>query len=115
MSSHASALALVFSSVLGHATTASEPSEGALDHPPSGDELKANRGVGALDDLNGPAADLLDRPAQLGPAIAAIGEGETPNATRPRERVERAEGGKFWRWTPALRALHPDPECRPDE
>lgn len=60
--------------VLGHAATASEPSEGALDHPPSGDELKANRVVGALDDLNGPAADLLDRPAQLGPAIAAIGE-----------------------------------------
>ena len=52
-----------FLPVLGHATTASEPSEGALDHPPSGDDLKADRGVGALDDLNGPAADLLDRPA----------------------------------------------------
>ena len=71
-----------FLPILGHATTASEPSEepapdlirGALDHPPSGDDLKANRGVGALDDLNGPAADLLDRPAQLGSAIAAIGE-----------------------------------------
>ena len=52
-----------FLPVLGHAATASEPGEGALDHPPSGDDLKADRGVGALDDLNGPAADLLDRPA----------------------------------------------------
>ena len=74
MSSHASVLALVFSSVPGHATTASEPGEGALDHPPSGDDFKADRGVGALDDLNGPATDLPGRPAQLGPAIAAIGE-----------------------------------------
>ena len=62
-----------FLPILGHAATASEPSEGALDHPSARDDLKANRGVGALDDLNGPAADLLDRPAQLGPAIAAIG------------------------------------------
>ena len=74
MSSHASALAIVFSSVLRHPAAASGPCECAFDHPSSGNDFKALRGVGALDDLNGPAGDLLDRPAQLGPAIAAIGE-----------------------------------------
>ena len=104
-----------FLPVFRHAATASEPGEGALDHPSARDQFEANGSIRTLDNLNGSAPDLLDCPAQFWPSVAAVGEGETPNATRPRERVERAAAGKFWRWTPALRALHPDPECRPRE
>ena len=99
--SHASALAMVFSSVLRHATAASEPCEGARDHPSSGSDFKSGRGVGALDDLDGPAPDLLRGPPQLWPAIAAIGEAMT------QQRRGRGDGFQHLRRTIAILNIGP--------
>src|SRR5690554_4238794 len=63
-----------FFPVLGHAATPSEPREGAFDHPATRNDFEALCGVGAFDDLQRPAPDLLQSPPQLGPGIAAIGE-----------------------------------------
>lgn len=48
-----------FLPVLGHAAAPSEPREGAFDHPATRDDFEALRGVGAFDDLQSPAPDLL--------------------------------------------------------
>ena len=75
-----------FLPVLRHPTAASEPCECALDHPSSGNDFKALRGVGTLDDLQGPAPEFLQCPAQLWPSVAAIGEDMT------QQRIGRCDG-----------------------
>ncbi len=73
MRPQASALATVFP-ILGHAATPSEPREGAFNHPATRNDFEALRGIGAFDDLQRPAPDLLQRPLQLGSGITAIGK-----------------------------------------
>ena len=63
-----------FFPVLGRAATPSEPREGAFDHPATRNDFEALGGVGAFDDLQRPAPDLLQSTLQLGSGIAAIGE-----------------------------------------
>ena len=48
-----------FFPVFCHSAAPSKPCEGSLDYPPAWDDLKAFRGVGALDDLQCPAPDLF--------------------------------------------------------
>ncbi len=72
MSSQLSALSMVLSQCQSAAAT--EPGEGALDHPAAGENLEALDGVGTLDDLHGPTPDLLQRALQLRHGIAAVGE-----------------------------------------
>ncbi len=51
--------------ILGEPAIATEPGEGALDHPSPGQELEALRGIGTLDDLQCPLAKLLQRLLEL--------------------------------------------------
>src|SRR5260221_13626722 len=60
--------------VLGEAPTATEPGEGALDHPSSRQELEAFDAGWALDDFDGPRAAIGDRAEQLRTAIDAVGK-----------------------------------------
>src|SRR6266566_8928904 len=60
--------------ILGKATVASEPSEGAFDDPSSRLWLEGPEGLGAGDDLDRPPAQLGDCVQQLWSAIDAIGE-----------------------------------------
>ncbi len=74
--------------VLGKPSAASEPGEGALDHPAAGQEFKPFGGVGSLGDLKGPCSQRDHGVAQLVAGIAAIGEHV------PQPRVQRAERGQ---------------------
>src|SRR4030088_948531 len=60
--------------VLGQASAAAEPGQGAFDDPSSGQEEEAFDAGGTLDDLDGPGAAMVDGGAQLGAAVDAIGE-----------------------------------------
>src|SRR5205809_7585368 len=60
--------------ILGKATVASEPSEGAFDDPSSRLWLEGPEGLGSGDDLDRPPAQLGDCVQQLWSAIDAIGE-----------------------------------------
>ena len=48
-----------FLPILCQAAASTQPGKGALDHPPSGQDLEALRRVGAFDDLDGPSAEGL--------------------------------------------------------
>ena len=63
-----------FFPILCQAAAAAEPCEGALDHPTAGHDFEAIGGVGAPDDLDGPAPDGLQGVAQFGARISAIGK-----------------------------------------
>jgi hypothetical protein len=60
--------------VLGEPAAAVQPAEGALDDPPFRQHLEAGHTVGALDDLQLPAAEGAHGRRRGGPLVAAIGE-----------------------------------------
>src|SRR5580765_4972195 len=60
--------------VFGQASAATEPGEGALDHPSAGEQVKAFDAGRALDDLDRPGSAWVDRFAQLRPAVDAVSE-----------------------------------------
>jgi hypothetical protein len=59
---------------LCQAAVSVEPSQGSLDNPAPGKQLKAGRVGGALDDLNGPIAEFGEGLAQVGAVVDAVGE-----------------------------------------
>src|SRR5258708_27929319 len=60
--------------VLGQASAAAEPGQGAFDDPSSGQEEVAFDARRTLDDLDGRRAAIVDGGPQLGTAVDAIGE-----------------------------------------
>ena len=60
--------------VFGEASVTIEPSKGALDDPAPRQNDKPQGGIGALDDLDPPPADFVERGIELGAAIAPIGK-----------------------------------------
>src|SRR6267154_4185148 len=60
--------------VLGEATIASEPGEGAFDDPAFGLGFEGSDLLGASDDLDRPPAELGDRAAKLVATVDAVGE-----------------------------------------
>jgi len=60
--------------VLGETTVASEPGEGAFDHPALGLGLEGADTLGSRHDLDRPPAEIGDRIEQLVAAIDAVGE-----------------------------------------
>ena len=63
-----------FFPVLGEPPATSEPCEGSLDHPATGQHDEAIGSVGALDDLDAPLAAAAHGIFQLVARIAAVGE-----------------------------------------
>ena len=60
--------------VLGEAPVASEPGEGALNHPASRLWLEGSDTLGSGDNLDGPFAEVGDRIEQLRSPVDAIGK-----------------------------------------
>ena len=60
--------------VLGEAAVAVEPSQGAFDHPASGQRFETLRAVRAFDDVQGPLPTAFQRRLELGTRIGAVGE-----------------------------------------
>lgn len=60
--------------VLGEASAAAEPPEGAFDDPPFGQHLEALGGIGALDDFQVPGAEFAHRRRRGRALVTAIGE-----------------------------------------
>ena len=58
---HAVELSMERSQVFGKAAAPAEPGEGAFDHPAARQKHEALCGIGALDDLQGPAAMPFER------------------------------------------------------
>ena len=78
--------------VPGQSAASCQTGEGTLDDPLAGQHLQARRRVGASQDPARPLAHRHER-AALRPRMAPVGEGETPNATRPSERGDRRSHG----------------------
>src|SRR3546814_1069041 len=74
--------------ILSQPAAASEPCKGAFDHPAARENLEPLGGVGALDDLQGPAPDLVQRSSEFRSAIPSVSE-EMP---QPGERM--TDGGE---------------------
>jgi hypothetical protein len=77
--------------VLCEASAPTEPGEGALDDPAARLNFEAADVVGALDDLHGPIANLVESVTQLRPCISSIGE----DVAQPRKRSP--DGGEHLR------------------
>src|SRR3546814_8759508 len=73
---------------LSQPAAAAEPCKGAFDHPAARENLEPLGGVGALDDLQGPAPDLVQRSSEFRSAIPSVSE-EMP---QPGERM--TDGGE---------------------
>src|ERR1035437_9364960 len=58
--------------ILGQASVAVQPGEGAFDHPPPGQEYKALGSIRPFDDLDGPCAEVRQGMPQLVSGVAAI-------------------------------------------
>src|SRR5512133_3228053 len=76
--------------VLGEAPVASEPGEGALDHPTARLRPEARESLSSRNDLDRPLARIGERSEQFRPAIDAVGEdvarlGE-PSSDRSQQR-----------------------------
>src|SRR4051812_39221812 len=69
--------------VLSEAAVASEPGEGALDHPASRLGLESADALGAGDDLDGPLAAFRDCVEEFVAAIDAVGEDVAQLRERP--------------------------------
>ena len=78
--------------VLGEAATASEQSEGALDHPTPGQQHEALGLVGSLDDFHVPATVAGERRLQLGAGVAAIGEDVAQPGQQATDRDQQRRG-----------------------
>ena len=76
--------------ILGEAAAAAEPGEGTLDDPASGQHFEPLGAIGALDDLDCPAAGLRQFQPQLVAGIAAIGEDVAQPGTQMPDRGEDA-------------------------
>src|SRR3546814_12242715 len=74
--------------ILSQPAAASEPCKGAFDHPAARENLEPLGGVGALDDLQGPAPDLVQRSYEFRSAIPSVSE------EIDRKSAGRARGGK---------------------
>lgn len=60
--------------VLGEASVSAEPCQRSLDDPPAGQDFEALRGIGPLDDFDGPFTYAPQCLTQLLAGIAAIGK-----------------------------------------
>lgn len=60
--------------VLREPAASSEPRERTFDHPPARQDVEADRGMGALHDLDRPAAEVGDSVAEFVTGVAAGGE-----------------------------------------
>jgi hypothetical protein len=78
--------------VLGEPSAASEPAEGALDHPPSREQHEALGGIGSFDDFEAPLADPGQGVAQLVAGIAAIGEDVAQPRAQGPDRGQQIDG-----------------------
>ncbi len=59
--------------VLGETAAASKPGKGPLHDPAPGQNLEALGGIATLDDLDGPLADLVERPSEFLPCVTELG------------------------------------------
>jgi hypothetical protein len=90
-----------FLPVPGEPAASSEPGEGPLDDPATGQNLEPLCRVGAPDDLEGPLSRVGERGLQLVAGVAAVGEdvaqpgpaGADPRSARPARR----RGPECWR------------------
>lgn len=78
--------------VLGEATAAAEPGEGAFDHPSTRQHREAFGGVRALDDLDRPGAELDQRGLELFAGIGAVGKDVTQPWIELADRSEDLDG-----------------------
>ncbi len=69
--------------VLGQAPVAVKPGQGTFDHPAARYDFEALRGIGPLDDLQGPSTQPSQRVLEFRAAIGAVGE----DMAQPREGV----------------------------
>src|ERR1700751_4565169 len=60
--------------ILCQAAISIEPSQGSFDDPASRQQLKAGSISGALDDLDGPLAELGECLSQVGAVVDTVGE-----------------------------------------
>ena len=74
--------------VFGKPSVAIEPRESALDHPAPRQDDKAADGIGTLDGLDGPLANLVESGVELGAAIGAVGK------DMPQPRMEISHCGQ---------------------
>src|SRR5665213_2992391 len=78
--------------VFGEPSAPTEPGKGALDHPAARQHFEPPDGVGALDDLDRPAAGSGQFQPQLVAGIAAIGEDMAQPGIEISNRGEDADG-----------------------
>ena len=60
--------------VLGQSSASSEPGKGAFDDPSPRQEQEAFGAVGAIDDLQGPVAELGELPVELWAGVGGVSE-----------------------------------------
>ena len=82
--------------VLGQAAVAVEPGQGTFDHPAARYHFEALRGIGPLDDLQGPLTQPSQRVLEFRSGIGAVGE----DMAQPREGV--TDGSKHRRGAVAV-------------
>lgn len=94
--------------VFGQAPAPSELGESALNNPSLGQNLETVRGVGPLDDLEGPVTGAAQSRFQFRPGIASVGE----DVTQP--RPARADRSQYrWRTVAVLEAKQNGRQGRP--
>lgn len=91
-----------------------EPRQSALDHPASRQHLETFRSIGALDDLDGPAAQAAECRCELVAAIGAVGE-QVPQPDKGGAHSAESRAGvpgkdrRRWLPHPPTRAMTPTP------
>src|SRR3954454_847421 len=84
--------------VLGQATVAPEPGEGALNHPSPRLGFESSDTMSSCDDLDGPFAEIGDRIEQFIASVDAVGE-DVP-------QLGEAAAQRFEQWHGAMVVLH---------
>ena len=77
--------------VLGEATAAAEPCEGALDDPAFGQDLESDRMIGAFDDFQLPGTEGLHCGGRGFALIAAVGEDPLDEREQPSHGLENEQ------------------------